>query len=87
MNSTDVATKKDVGEIVGRVVGEIARDIMQLVSDRFDDSDKRIERLETETKQGFAQLSKLKQVSDDTVDRVAHHEIDIRTLKRKTALA
>jgi len=44
MSDTDPATKRDVEEIVGRVVGEIASNMMQLIAGQFDVVNKRFER-------------------------------------------
>lgn len=65
------ATKQDVEEIVGRVVGEIVGDALQLISERFNKVDERFDRLE----------DKMEKIGA-TVD---HHAIDIREPQRKTA--
>lgn len=39
MSKNDPATKGNVEEIVGRVVGEIVGEALQLISDRFDKQD------------------------------------------------
>ncbi|HET7059969.1 MAG TPA: hypothetical protein VFH99_01465 [Candidatus Saccharimonadales bacterium] len=69
------ATKQDVEEIVGRVVGEIVSDAMQTLSNHMDvkfaEVDKRFDRL----------ANKL----ETTVATVDHHTIDIRELQRKNA--
>lgn len=75
MTASPPATKRDVEEIVGRVVGEIVGDAMQVISDHMDkkfaEIDKRFDRLE----------DKLESV----IARVDHHSIDIRELQRKVA--
>lgn len=73
--TSPLATKHDVEEIVGRVVGIIVGDAMRIISDHMDkkfaEVDKRFDRLEDRL--------------EGTVATVDHHGIDIRELKRKTA--
>lgn len=78
----DYATKQDVEEIVGRVVGEIVGDALQLIADRFDKVDKRFDDMERRFNRKFAVVEdKL----DTAIARIDHHDIDIRELRRKTA--
>lgn len=73
MTASPPATKQDVEEIVGRMVGEIVGDAMQTISDHMDkkfaEVDKRFDRLEDKI--------------ETTIARVDHHSIDIRELQRK----
>jgi len=72
------ATKADVEEIVGRVVGEIIGDAMQLISERFDRIDQRFAAMDK-------RFDKVEDKLDVSIAQVDHHSIDIRELQRKTA--
>lgn len=65
------AIRKDVEEIVGRVVGEMVGDAMQLISERFD-------RLE-------AKLDRAEHRLNTTVGRVDDHDIRIQQLEQQSA--
>jgi hypothetical protein len=69
MDTSRFATKQDVEEIVGRVVGQIVGDALQLISERFDRLEGRMERMEDKL--------------DRTAAIVDLHAVDIRALQRK----
>ena len=84
--------EKMVSDVVGTVVSEIVGDALQLISDRFDRVDKRFEQMDRRFEQidkRFDRMDKrfdgLESKLNNTVDRVDHHTIDIRALRRKTA--
>ena len=43
MTTSSPATKQDVEEIVGRVVGEIVGDALQMISERFDQLENKLD--------------------------------------------
>jgi archaellum component FlaC len=99
MTTSAFATKQDVEEIVGRVVGEIVSDALHLISERFDRVDERFEQIDRrfeEVDRRFEQIDqrfdrmdrrfdRLGDKMETTVAVVDHHTIDIRELQRKTA--
>jgi archaellum component FlaC len=78
MTAAVPATKQDVEEIVGRVVGEIIGDALQMITARFDQVDERFEQMDRR----FDRLEDKLETTSATVD---HHAIDIRELRRKAA--
>ena len=92
MNMSQFATKKDVEEIVGRVVGELLNEALQLISLRFKEVDKRFDQIDRRFEQIDARLDRmdkrldrLEYKMDEIADKVDHHTVDIRTLQRKAA--
>ena len=87
------ATKKDVEEIVGRVVGEIVGDALQLISERFDQQEKTLTEHSSMhakhsakfTKQG-ATLNRIENKLDPTIDQVDRNTADITRIKRRLAI-
>jgi len=78
MVASQSATKKDVEEIVGRVVGELISEAMQLISAEFSKVYARFERIES-------RLDRMEDKLDRTAALVDLHTVDIRVLQRKTA--
>ena len=77
--------EKMVNDVVGTVVSEIVGDALQLISDRFDQVDKRFEQIDKRFDRIDKRFDRLESKLNNTVDRVDHHTIDIRALRRKTA--
>ena len=92
MDTAQFATKSDVEEIVGRVVGELLNNALQLISERFDKVEARLDRVEARLNRVEERLDHVEEHLDRIEDKldhniatVAHHAIDIRKLRRKTA--
>lgn len=59
MTAAIYATRDDVEEIVGRVVGEIIGDALQMISERFDRVDERFDRIDQRFDRVEGRLGKL----------------------------
>ena len=87
-----VATRDDVEEIVGRVVGEIIGDALQLISGRFDKVERKLDEhsaLHRDHAAHFdvidASLNRIENKLDATIDRVDDHSTQLKLLKARTA--
>lgn len=92
MSKSEPATKQDVEEIVGRVVGEIVGSALQLISDQFDGQNKQIAELQATTKELQATTKELQATTnrienklDPTIDQVDDHEVRLKRLESKAA--
>ena len=79
------ATKHDVEEIVGRVVGEIVGDALQMISERFDQVDERFDRIESEMKDLSTVTIRIDNRLDDAIESNKDRDAQIRIIKRKIA--
>lgn len=79
------ATKDDVEEIVGRVVGGVVGEAMQLISERFDKQDKTIEGMQKTIGDMQATLNRVENKLDATAYIVDEHTDQLRQLKHKAA--
>lgn len=89
MTSSPPATKQDVEEIVGRVVGEIVGDALQLIANQFGAMNKKMDDRFAVVDKRFDEMDKRFDRVEDKLDAniasVDHHTIDIRELQRKIA--
>jgi hypothetical protein len=88
----ELATKRDVEEIVGRVVGEIVSEAMQLIAEQFVTVHRLFEKQQGEFKLIKAGLATLTARFDNqdtklnnTVERVDSHDLQTKQLKQKIA--
>lgn len=79
-NQDQLATKHNVEEIVGRVVGEIVVAALQLIANQFDDI-----RTVLATKADKADITRLEHKLDATVDVVTDHSKQLSQLKIQLA--
>lgn len=99
MTDVQAVTKAGVEEVVGRVVGEIVGDALQLISKRFDEQDEKFTALQTDVgllKEDVAVLrddvraleattSRIENKLNPTIDQVDDHEVRIGTLEHAAA--
>lgn len=79
----ELATKNDVEEIVGRVVGEIVSDALQLISERFEKQDGVLAQHSGTLAEHSATLNRVENKLNATVDLVDEHSQQIKQLKVK----
>ncbi|HTB49067.1 MAG TPA: hypothetical protein VK712_03220 [Verrucomicrobiae bacterium] len=85
MVANPLATKKDVEEIVGRVVGELISEAIRLISVEFNKVYVRFEQIDRRFEQIEARLDRMEDRLDRTAALVDLYTVDIRALQRKTA--
>lgn len=92
MSKSEPASKDDVEEIVGRVVGEIVSDALQLISERFDNQDTRfdnqdatIQQVVDEQQEQRIQLDRIESKLNPTIERLDNQGHEIQKLKQKFA--
>lgn len=85
MANSEPATKRDVEEIIGRVVGEIAGEAMQLISKRFDKVEAHLEPHDDEFRPLKATVGRIESKLDATADIVDEHSQQIKQLQIKPA--
>jgi len=74
--------KQDIEEIVGRVVGEIVGAALQLIASQFDEVHG-----ELSTKADKADINRLENKLDPTIDQVDDHSIRLKRLETAAATA
>ncbi len=85
MSNDDSLTKKDVEEIVSRVVG----DSLQLISKEFENVKNMLEDNRAEVRAEFQQIhatsNRIENKLDATVELTDQHSVEIHALKQKIA--
>lgn len=84
-STDDPITKKDVEEIVGRVVGDIMNDALQMIAGRFDKVDQRFDQQDDQIAEMHSLATRTKRKLDATVQQVDDHSVILRRLNGQAA--
>lgn len=79
------ATKKDVEEIVGRVVGEIVTDALQLIDKRFDTVEKDVKGIKSDVKELKDTTGRIESKTGIFSARLDDHEYRLKLLEQKAS--